>query len=321
MDYLRKKISGNKRRHSELGFNLDLSYITPRVIAMAIPGEGISKLYRNNIEDIKDFLNIKHFDKYFIINLSGEKYDYEFFNDKVYEFDWIDHQAPTLHTLFLICKKMHDYLSINSENVVVINCKAGKGRTGTVICCFLLFCGLFNKVEDALEYYAYKRFNNGEGVTQPSQKRYVYFFNEILSRKIFYPSRVILEGIYGRSFPKSKEDSKLSPYYEICLDNSDKVSYTNKKGYSDQKRIFINSSSDDVQLTDDNFEIPLVGDFTVNIFNNKRISDVLIGRIAFNTAFFDTKKKFLEFSLNQIDPDNLMKNKNYSPDFTLIVRL
>lgn len=43
------------------------------------------------------------------------------------------------------------------ENVVFIHCKAGKGRTGTIICCYLLYSGRFNSPEDALAYYGKKR--------------------------------------------------------------------------------------------------------------------------------------------------------------------
>lgn len=52
----------------------------------------------------------------------------------------------------------------NVENVVVIHCLAGKGRTGTVICCYLLYSGRFNNVNDALNYYGKKRFH-GEGLS------------------------------------------------------------------------------------------------------------------------------------------------------------
>jgi hypothetical protein len=35
-----------------------------------------------------------------IYNLSGRKYDYEKFNNKVKDFEWEDHQAPALSTIF-----------------------------------------------------------------------------------------------------------------------------------------------------------------------------------------------------------------------------
>ena len=54
---LREKVSGaRKNRLKENGFNLDLSYISPRIIAMAYPASGIEKYYRNNIEDVYIYL-------------------------------------------------------------------------------------------------------------------------------------------------------------------------------------------------------------------------------------------------------------------------
>ena len=60
MNYLRTIVSGEKKRYIDENFNLDLSYITPRIIAMAFPGTGITSIYRNKLNDVADFLNQKH---------------------------------------------------------------------------------------------------------------------------------------------------------------------------------------------------------------------------------------------------------------------
>lgn len=72
----------------------------------------------------------------------------------------------------------------NLNNVIVVHCLAGKGRTGVGICCYLLYSGRFDDADQAMKYYAKKRFHgDAGGVTQPSQVRYVRYFAEILSRK------------------------------------------------------------------------------------------------------------------------------------------
>ena len=38
MDYLRTLVSGKKQRLKEFNYNIDLSYISPRIIAMSYPG-------------------------------------------------------------------------------------------------------------------------------------------------------------------------------------------------------------------------------------------------------------------------------------------
>lgn len=317
MNFLRKIISGNKKRYIDDDFNLDLSYITPRIIAMAIPGEGIKKLYRNSISDIQKFLKKRHSNHYLMINISGHKYDYSLFENNVLEYDWVDHQAPKVHTLFKICERIYKYLLENEDNIVVINCKAGKGRTGTIICCFMLFCDLFNNTQDAFNYYSYKRFKSGEGVSQPSQKRYVEFFYQMLVySKRCLPKVVYLQGVYLREPPMS--DEYLKAYYEICKENTEVVHYSSKKNYSEQKKIFT-CKNVDMNISDNNSSIPLSGDFTLNIYENNRMTCRLIGRVAFNTSFLSSSQNMVIFRIDQIDPDNLIRDKSISHNYSISV--
>ena len=50
MNYIRGIISGKKNRLIDDKYNLDLTYITPRIIAMAYPASGVESLYRNPIK-------------------------------------------------------------------------------------------------------------------------------------------------------------------------------------------------------------------------------------------------------------------------------
>ena len=42
------------------------------------------------------------------------------------------------------------------SNVVAVHCSAGKGRSATVICCYLLYSGRFNTTQEVLNYYQKK---------------------------------------------------------------------------------------------------------------------------------------------------------------------
>ena len=53
MDWLRKIVSGNRRRFQDDKYNLDITYITNRVIAMSFPASGFEQMYRNNINEVR----------------------------------------------------------------------------------------------------------------------------------------------------------------------------------------------------------------------------------------------------------------------------
>ena len=60
MNILKEIVSGKKSRVKEEDFNLDLTYITNRIIAMAFPASGFESMYRNNIDDVKKYIEKNH---------------------------------------------------------------------------------------------------------------------------------------------------------------------------------------------------------------------------------------------------------------------
>ena len=241
LNFIREKVSGPKKRYIDDKYNLDLTYITPRIIAMAFPASGFKSLYRNKIEEVTQFLNEKHDENFLVLNLSGNEYNKSMFKGKVYDCDeWNDHHSPPLHLLFNLVEKIHDFLSKNINNVAVINCNAGKGRTGTLICCYLLFCGKFSNPNDAFDYYSLKRFNSGLGVTNPSQKRYVNYFYDLISKKFtfYFPNVKIIKKIMINNTPYSEYKILYPKYY---------IYHCNKKIHSmnENKEIIINNNHKD----------------------------------------------------------------------------
>jgi hypothetical protein len=56
MNKIRSLVSGNRRRIKDEDFNLDLTYITDRIIATSYPSSGFESMYRNPIEKVSKSL-------------------------------------------------------------------------------------------------------------------------------------------------------------------------------------------------------------------------------------------------------------------------
>jgi protein-tyrosine phosphatase len=203
---IRSAVSQDRHRYKDGKYDLDLSYITDRLIAMAIPASGIATAWRNTATQVSKMLNERHPDKFMIWNLSELTYTYSKFNNQILEFPFPDHHNPPLELVFQIMLSMGSWLDSCDEHVAVVHCKGGKGRTGTVVACYLLYCGLFDDAEQALGYFAAKRSAKKLGVTQPSQRRYVQYFAEVLRKRLLpLPKPMTVVRVLLTSVPMAKQ--------------------------------------------------------------------------------------------------------------------
>jgi len=218
---LRGLVSKKKKRFQEGGYDLDLSYITDNIIAMGFPSESLEGIYRNPMKEVQKFMDELHGSHYKIYNLCSERrYDHSKFQGRVREFPFDDHNPCPLALILEFCRDVHEWLNAHPENVVAIHCKAGKGRTGMMICCYLQHAMRVQSASEALQLFAAKRTHNKKGVTLHSQRRYVTYYEKIAPKnELPEPNFLKLERIRMHTIPVFKKGGS-EPWFSISKGNN-----------------------------------------------------------------------------------------------------
>lgn len=172
---VRTCVSRKKRRFIGDGVDLDLSYITDRLIAMGYPSVGLEACYRNPAPVVRSFLARRHGGRVRVWNLCSEREYTGIFgpDTEVERFAWPDHTAPPAALLLPACESMDAWLRSHPANVAVVHCKAGKGRTGVLVSAYLMHSRVEEEPAAAVARFAARRTHNLKGITIPSQMRAV----------------------------------------------------------------------------------------------------------------------------------------------------
>ena len=242
----KRLVSKKKRRIQTEFYDLDMAYITERVIGMGFPSTGCETIYRNSLHDIKSFLD-KYHQEYKIYNLCIEKNRIypksNFLDKKVGLFPFNDHAPCPIKLILDFCVDICLYLSTNPGGVAAIHCKAGKGRTGVMIVCYLVFSGLCKTIEEALKHYAKQRTINNKGVTIPSQIRYIKYFESFLCANYEKP--------YLKCIPKIIKYDLNKGFKNMILNYNTDTSYFTSINNFQLKSCLIGPFHSDLHLTYD----------------------------------------------------------------------
>ena len=240
----KRLVSKKKRRLQTEYYDLDMCYITERVIGMGFPAYGCERLYRNSLEDIRSYLDRYHKD-YKIYNLCIEKdriYPKDYFQDKLVGlFPFNDHSPCPCKLILDFCVDICLYLTAHPQGVAAIHCKAGKGRTGVMIVCYLIFSGLCKNSDEALIHYANQRTLNKKGVTIPSQIRYIRYFETFLSSNYEKP--------FMKCIPKIIKFDLNKKYTNMIINYNTDMSYFTTINSFKLKSCLIGPFTQDMFLT------------------------------------------------------------------------
>uniref|UniRef100_A0AAR2KFZ7 Tensin 1 n=1 Tax=Pygocentrus nattereri TaxID=42514 RepID=A0AAR2KFZ7_PYGNA len=202
----------------EESYEVDLVYITERIISLSFPGGVEEHSYSVHLREVISMLRSKHQQHYLLLNLSERRHDITKLNPKVLDFGWPDHHAPALDKICSICKAMDTWLNADPHNVVVLHNKGNRGRTGVVVAAYMHYSNISASADQALDRFAMKRFYEDKAmpVGQPSQRRYVQYFAGLLSGHIKINNKpLFLHHVIMHGIPNFESKGGCRPFLKI----------------------------------------------------------------------------------------------------------
>ena len=253
-------------------------------------------------------------------NLCSERgYDGQSFHGSVARYNIDDHNVPTLEQMLEFASDVRNFLDQDPEkNVIAVHCKGGKGRTGTMICTWLIANGQFADSKGVLDFFGDQRSDytyskKYQGVETPSQGRYVDYFNKVwnsMDRKIPPPRQLQLKQIKITSLIGigPGDGSDLSCQIEIDRQTKFDMDF----GERTNCEVEYNSTADVLTVGPRNCP-PLVGNVRLKFNSKSRSVPKAYEHCAFyfwfNTSFIEEGQKSLK--LNREELDNPHKQKTW----------
>ncbi|XP_061043216.1 tensin-1 isoform X3 [Eubalaena glacialis] len=205
-------------RTTEDSCELDLVYVTERIIAVSFPSTANEENFRSNLREVAQMLKCKHGGNYLLFNLSERRPDITKLHAKVLEFGWPDLHTPALEKICSVCKAMDTWLNADPHNVVVLHNKGNRGRIGVVIAAYMHYSNISASADQALDRFAMKRFYEDKIVPigQPSQRRYVHYFSGLLSGSIKMNNKpLFLHHVIMHGIPNFESKGGCRPFLRI----------------------------------------------------------------------------------------------------------
>ncbi|XP_036847322.2 cyclin-G-associated kinase isoform X5 [Manis javanica] len=283
--------------------DLDISYITSRIAVMSFPAEGVESAIKNNIEDVRLFLDSKHPGRYMVYNLCTRTYRPSKFHNRVSECGWAARRAPSLHGLYSLCKNVHAWLRQDHRNVCVVHCVDGRAASAVAVCSFLCFCRLFSTAEAAVYMFSMKRCPPG---IWPSHKRYIEYMCDMVAEDPVVPHSkpILVRAVTMTPVPLfSKQRTGCRPFCEVYV-GDERVTTTSQE--YDRMR--------DFKIEDGKAVIPLgitvQGDVLVIIYHARstlggrlqaKMAAMKMFQVQFHTGFVPRNAATVRFAKYDLD--------------------
>ncbi|RXM97689.1 Cyclin-G-associated kinase [Acipenser ruthenus] len=274
--------------------DLDLSYITSRIAVMSFPAEGVESAIKNNIENVRLFLDSRHAGHYAVYNLSQRMYRPSRFHNRVHStYNRLQGTMEISKTLqihrYLLYIRVYFYISADggSDADIIINIHR-------------------DAKEAAVYMFSMKRCPPG---IWPSHKRYIEYMCDMMADEPIIPHSkpILIQSIAMTPVPLfNKQRSGCRPFCEVYV-GDDRVATTSQE--YDKMR--------DFKMENGKAEIPLgitvQGDVLIVIYHARstlggrlqaKMASMKMFQIQFHTGFVPrnaTTVKFAKYDLDACD--------------------
>eukprot|EP01017_Pseudomicrothorax_dubius_P015962 TRINITY_DN1819_c0_g1_i1.p1 TRINITY_DN1819_c0_g1~~TRINITY_DN1819_c0_g1_i1.p1 ORF type:complete len:279 (+),score=34.04 TRINITY_DN1819_c0_g1_i1:128-964(+) len=228
----------DKKPQAQLSVEEEIIMVTPRIYFMSFPSE-------EKREAVSNYLNKKFGSSYYIWNVSEQTYNTTPFRDQVINMCVAGYPCLPLKNLFAACRSISAWLMTNGNNIAIVHCQGGKGRSALVIVYLLCLLKVCQDPNEALHYFCKTTNLSEKSLFFPTQKLYFKYFSQLLSEG-FKPNlkRVKIQKIIFEEVPKVKatvailetknkgedfDELKFRPYIQVYQEG--KMYYTSLDGY------------------------------------------------------------------------------------------
>ncbi|CAJ0575273.1 unnamed protein product, partial [Mesorhabditis spiculigera] len=265
---------------------LTLQYVTKRIIAVTSPSTSSEKVYKESLSRVAHQLKADHPGTFKIWNVSRARKDL-YRLGPVVDVGWPAPLAPPLDRLCVMCKQWEQFLAECPQATIVVHSRGDPSRSAIAICAYMHYnaiCANDDAVDDRFSMQRYAdRYLGAQG--QPSHKRYLTYFSNLLSGKTrvnpaaIYLQKIILHHLVEKSL-SFKIYEKMRPVYSTNF-----------------------GSAKDVSKFDTEQEVKLRGDILIKCIANRGENKETLFFCQFNTCALELlgKTPSLSFFKEELD--------------------
>uniref|UniRef100_A0A1I8MMF9 non-specific serine/threonine protein kinase n=1 Tax=Musca domestica TaxID=7370 RepID=A0A1I8MMF9_MUSDO len=285
--------------------DLDISYITSRVLVMPCPSEGFESAYKtNNIEDVRlsiesrfppQKVSVYNFGPRSCPRLAPPVRTVE--AGSIYGCSQA--RAPNLQGLFSVAEDMYGFLTADPKSIVIIQTGDSGGCTAaTLVCALLMYSDLILEPEDAVQVFAVKRHPIN---LRPSEFRYLYYLGDILRPTPLLPhyKNINLISLSCQPVPRmTKTRDGCRIYVEVY--NNERLLLSTMQDYEKMRLYMAGPGKITLPLN-----VTVCGDFVVVLYHARkgmvRPQGIKICQFQLHTGFIPEQETLINFATQDLD--------------------